>query len=154
MKALTLWRPWSDAIVHGPKRVENRPWCPPATILGELIAIHAGMKYGIAEGWSLPGDYSPPDEDESPTGIVGVARVMGYLDLRKGERRGEIAGGRLFRLGTRIYELDTDPWWLGPVGWLLEDVVALPKPLACPGALGLWRVPVAIDEQIVEALAA
>lgn len=49
MRALT-WRPWSDAIVRGPKRVENRPWTPPGFFLGETIAIHAGKKYAPASG--------------------------------------------------------------------------------------------------------
>lgn len=137
MRALTLWRPWSDAIVRGPKRVENRTWCPPPGFLGELIAIHAGKKYGFGS-WDMPEGYEAPADRESPTGIVGVARVAGYLDLREG-RRSETAA--FARLAGRVHFLDTDPWWLGPVGWYLEDVVALPEPIPHAGSLGLWRVP-------------
>lgn len=147
MRALTLWRPWSDAIVHGPKRVENRSWAPP--MLGELIAIHAGKKYGLGD-WKLPDSYVAPTKANSPTGIVGVARVVGYLDLRKpGRRRFEASVSRNL---VRLSHLDEDPWWLGPVGWLLEDVVSLPEPIEHPGSLGLWRVPFEVVERIIEAL--
>lgn len=162
MKALTLWRPWSDAIVHGPKRVENRPWRPYPGTLGTLIAIHAGKKYdaGVwqksSDGWKIPDGYTPPHEAQSPTGIVGVARVVGYLDRREEKhpqqsidglrRRSETTA--YARLTSRVHHLDLDPWWLGPVGWLLEDVVALPKAIPYPGALGLWRVPPKIVDQI------
>lgn len=151
MKALTLWRPWSDAIVHGPKRVENRPWPPHAGTLGTLIAIHAGQKYGLGD-WTLPEGYVAPDAGSSPTGIVGVARVAGYLDLRKGSERRRSETMQFARLAARVHCLDEDLWWIGPVGWLLEDVIALPKPIPCRGALGLWRVPPEIVDQITEAL--
>ncbi len=121
MKALTLWRPWSDAIVRGPKRVENRPWCPYPGTLGTIIAIHAGQKYGFGN-WDLPEGYEPPSKASSPMGIVGVARVVGYLDRRAGIR---VSVASCERLASDVHVLDRDPWWLGPVGWLLEDVVAL-----------------------------
>ena len=151
MKALTLWRPWSDAIVHGPKRVENRPWAPHADVVGELIAIHAGRRYDDLDGaaeWPWPGGYVPPHPSDSPTGIVGVARVVGALDTRHGrylQRRHD-------RDLARLAALDRDPWWAGPVGWLLDDVVALPEPIPHPGSLGLWRVPPAKVELILDAL--
>lgn len=121
MRGLTLWRPWSDAIVRGPKRVENRPWAPPASILGKLIAIHAGQKY-TASAWDLPGGYVPPSNAACPKGIVGVARIVGYLDLRKDGRRSRTTLQVFERLTAHVDRLDEDPWWAGPVGWLLEDV--------------------------------
>lgn len=44
MKALTLHQPWATCIAHHGKRVENRTWAPPQSIVGQRIAIHAGMK--------------------------------------------------------------------------------------------------------------
>ena len=148
MRGLTLWRPWSDAIVHGPKRVENRLRPPPASVLGELIAIHAGRKYGFGN-WTLPSaarrGYEPPNEAKCPRGIVGVARVVGYLDLRGADRvmkhRVDLDCGGYHDL-DRLHALDEDPWWVGPVGWLLDDVVAFPEPIPHRGMLGLWRVPI------------
>ena len=53
MRALTLWRPWSDAIVFGPKRIENRTWVPPASMIGRYLAIHAGVRFDDDVGCSL-----------------------------------------------------------------------------------------------------
>lgn len=46
--ALTLWRPWAWAIIHGPKRVENRTWKPPASFIGKRIGIHVFRQKNIA----------------------------------------------------------------------------------------------------------
>lgn len=58
MKALTLWRPWPYAIFHLPphvaKRVENRSWKPPVTLIGHRIAIHAGKTWDEAGAVVVP----------------------------------------------------------------------------------------------------
>lgn len=150
MKALTVWRPWSDAIVRGPKRVENRTW--PPFVVGGRIAIHAGKRYqdlDNASEWPWPAGFVPPHEVDSPTGIVGVARLVGALDVRHGRRylqRADDADR------ARLDALDRDPWWAGPVGWLLDDVVAI-EPVPCRGAMGLWTVPAAVAAEVVRRVA-
>ena len=140
MRALTLWQPWAHAILHCGKRVENRPWPPPYTTIGEVIAIHAGARYE-ANGWSFPtGVVVPPKGTVPQRAIVGAARVLGFLDLRG-----------LYRqcVGCAdAHALDGDPWWAGPVGWLLGDVVALAEPVPCKGALGLWRLPPDVEAAV------
>lgn len=152
MKALTLWRPWSDAIVHGPKRVENRGWPPPAGVLGTLIAIHAGKRHDVTVFGGFPESYEPPANEGSPTGIVGVARVIGYLDLRKPRRRHAVDMHNFASMEAYVACLDQDPWWVGPCGWLLDDVLPLSTPIDYPGSLGLWRVPPEVVDQITERL--
>lgn len=147
MRALTLWRPWSDAIVHGPKRVENRPWTPPDSMIGELIAIHSGKRYD-ADAWMMGTGYTPPEEQDSPTGIVGVARIIGWLRRGEGDFHAMHAPPGL---EDRIANLHHDPWWCGPCGWLLDDVVAI-DPIPHPGALGLWHVPGEKVELMMRAL--
>lgn len=137
IRGLTLWRPWAAAIVHGPKRVENRPWAPPLGLVshGLWLAIHAGKRWDaegarfIAETWAeCPAEL---DRDEvasgwppafSAEGIIGVARVR---EVR-----------RLAEVTPAHYE-----WAFGPWCWLLDDVRALPKPIPCRGAQGLWSLP-------------
>lgn len=150
MKALTVWRPWSDAIVRGPKRVENRVWAPPGRLLGHYIAVHAGKRYD-EDCWPMPG-FEPPEPDDSPTGIVGVARLLGVLEVRGKKKRMHQAlqaSGPFWpgmppdaagELGRRLWMLDQDPWWAGPCGWLLGEVRAI-DPIPCRGAQGLWAVP-------------
>lgn len=155
MRGITLWRPWSDAIVHGPKRVENRPWSPPDAMVGQVIAIHAGKRYSTAS-WKFPGGYVPPVEADSPMGIVGVARIIGWL--RRDAREGVEERDRFHVMfapderGDEVARVHLDPWWLGPVGWLLDDVQALSEPVAHPGALGLWRVPPEKEKLVLERL--
>lgn len=135
MRALTLWRPWTDAILNGGKRVENRKRPPPKNAVGETIALHAGKRYDLGS-WSTAG-WTPPTDAGCPQGIVGVVRLVGYLDLREPEdpRFNSVL------LGVQsIVNLDRDPWWSGPCGWLLDRVVAI-DPVECRGAQGLWTVP-------------
>lgn len=154
MRGLTLIRPWSDAIVHGPKRVENRPWCPPRWMLGQRIALHAGKKYltpGMTPDWTQ----RPPAE--TPQGIVGVATIAGWLDTRDGRpvaqaRETHPLGKGRFRDLHRVLRLDRDPWWCGPVGWLLDEVQALPEPVPCRGMLGLWTLPTDIERRVLAQL--
>lgn len=137
IRGLTLWRPWAATIVHGPKRIENRPWFPSLSLLdrGLWIAIHAGRRWDaagarfIAETW--PECPAALDHDEEETGwrplftqqgIVGVARVV---EVRAPDEVGPIGA----------------EWAAGPWCWVLDHVRALPKPIACRGAQGLWTLP-------------
>lgn len=134
MRALTLWRPWTDAILYGGKDVENRTWAPPSSVIGELIALHAGKHYDIEGAEWMEDDlglYVPPADADSPVGIVGVARITGF----------------------RRQDPDCSPWAFSDYHWMLADVKALSRPVWCRGALGLWRLPSHL-EAVVRSLAA
>lgn len=132
IRGLTLWRPWSAAIVHGPKRVENRPWFPSLSFLdrGLWIAIHAGRRWDAdgaelaAERWGKPykADETTWPEILRAEGLIGVARVVEVRALD--EVRSADAG-----------------WAVGPWCWILDNVRALAKPIPCRGAQGLWTLP-------------
>jgi hypothetical protein len=122
MKALTVWRPWSDAILYGGKRVENRSWPLPARLADtdQLIALHAGQYYdkGGAEWMRDMGLYDPPGPEASPQGVVGVFRIS----------------------GVRREDYD-DPWFFGPFGFMLQSVQRLERPIACRGGMKFWNLP-------------
>ena len=118
MKALTLWRPWAWALFHG-KDVENRTWSPPASMIGQRIAIHAGKKYDAAGELfilnrlglvAIPGA-------ALVTGIIGVATI------------------------ARVVTESSSPWFGGPKGWVFEDHVPFPEAIRIGGAQGLWTLP-------------
>lgn len=44
MKAISLWQPWASLIACGAKPFETRSWCPPRSLIGKPIAIHAAKK--------------------------------------------------------------------------------------------------------------
>lgn len=118
--------------------MENRSWIPPVRLLGTYIAIHAGLHYD--DHWTWPAGWSPPGG--TPTGIVAVVRLAGALDTRF-ERKvyGPSVGPELTTAEREKLEtLDSDPWWVGPVGWFLTEPVSVGA-VDCKGALGLWEVP-------------
>lgn len=138
LKALTLIRPYSDAIVDGHKPVENRGWMPPPDLIGIHFAIHGGRKYQGHFGW--PNGWIEPDY--SAIGIVGIVRLAGVLDLR-GVRRVHLP-----RVGepltdaelAKLHALDRDPWWAGPCGWFVTEARRI-ETVDVKGALGMWTVP-------------
>lgn len=118
MKAITLVRPWPFAILHAGKRIENRSWTPHRFQLsvGSLLAIHAGSKWDQdgADWIDITFGIDVPPKSEHVAGaIVGIVRYAG------------------------IAYKSPDPWFFGPVGWVLEDVRAI-EPIPHRGALGLW----------------
>jgi hypothetical protein len=125
MRALTIKQPWAWAIVAGHKRIENRSWAPPMALLdGERFAIHAGM--GIDRA-----------------GVEWV-RARGLALPEQFERGALIATARVARV---VCESD-DPWFMGPIGWVLEDVRAMTA-VPARGALSLWRVPVEFERLLI-----
>ena len=138
MKALTLYASWAHAIAHYSKRVENRTWHPPRPLIGQRFAIHAGAKLdedGL-DAIDMIEDASVVAKDVPRSAIVATARLV-----------------RSVEFDGLLIPKDADPavlsdWWAGPVGWVLDDVQALPTPVPCKGALGLWDVPAEIAAKI------
>lgn len=147
VKALTLWRPWAAAIVHGKKRVENRGWTPPCSMLGQDIALHAGKTLDdddvnddiVASG--VPRDLLP-----GPIGIVAVVRLVGFVDTRH---------DRLVFAGVSIdaarAAIDSE-WFGGDVGWVFDRVRPLAEPVPCRGAQGLWDLPPDVEAAVTAAM--
>lgn len=131
MKALTVWNPWAWAIARGLKPIENRTWKPPTPLLGEWIAIHAGKK--------LDRD---PDSIASWRAMVEATEGRARPPLPKTVSLGEMPASAIVAVArlVGVVEQSDDPWFVGPFGWVLEDVVAI-EPVKCSGALGLWEVP-------------
>lgn len=121
MKAITVCQPYASAIIHGPKRIENRnqPW----KFRGRLL-IHAGksrkfmgtLNAGELEQWH---DY---DEGKLIFGaLIGSVEVYDCVELRRAAR--------------------DDVWACGPFCLLLRAPLAFREPIPYRGALGLFEVP-------------
>jgi hypothetical protein len=119
--ALTLQIPWPWAIAHAEKRIENRTWAPPARLIGRVFAIHAG-KAADVDGMKW----------------LWKRGILSMPMPREAHVRGAIVA--LATLDSVVRESD-DPWFCGPVGWVLRDVFTLPVPIDCRGYQGLWPVP-------------
>lgn len=130
LKALTLWQPYASMVVFGKKRLENRPWFPPKSLVGARFAIHAGKHYDK----NVPEQYRAEVE-----ALKGSDRIHGAI------------------IGTAVLDFGiSDPsglspdlrrYWAGPVGWILFDVQSI-VPIECRGFQKLWNVPERIRKQI------
>jgi len=128
IRGLTLWRPWTWAICHAGKRVENRDWPAPPHASGNYLAIHAGKTYdAVAVAALREAGFDPPPPEGCPQGIVAVAQIVDVVTQAP-------AGQEL--------------WFSGPYGWVLDNVVVLREPVACRGAQGLWRLELPVLEQV------
>lgn len=119
--ALTLKQPWADGILYHGKDIENRGYPPPADLIGQRIALHAGktddmLGRDVIE--HVSGEQLRP-EREWPRGVIVATAV--------------VAG---------VVRQSDSPWFVnGQYGWQLADVRVLRTPLPCRGQRKLWPVP-------------
>lgn len=179
MKALTLTCPWGPAIAHWDKRVENRTWSPPESLIGQRLAIHAGKSPLVPveasprapAGWKWlsgaareetqdaiafarragapTGEITPAWLHERSSAILAVATVQGWATNTLQHRHPSMNETDAIRLVLN------SPWFVGgdAYGWVLADVIALPEPVSCKGAQGLWPLPADVEAQVREQLA-
>ena len=147
LRALSLWQPWAEAIARLGKEVENRPRPPPASLVGDLLAIQASLKVDAVrearDAAALRAQTGRPlDPATLPRGaLVALVRVVG------------------------LYAPDRSPpspWWMGPQtwdgkpnrAWALEGARALPTPIPQKGHQGVWALPLDVSDALWQALAA
>lgn len=132
MLALTLQQPWASAIAELGKDFENRTWRPPASVVGQRIAIHAGLtidNHGIS--W-----------------LVYGARVAGVSHLWCSNLpRGVIVCTALVAGAVRVSD---SPWFAGPWGWHLTGVQQLRRPVRMRGAQGLFTLPPEVEREVLQ----
>ena len=172
MKALTIIQPWASLIVGSPtappqKPIENREWSPPAAMLGQQFAIHAGKKLELEEFHAVfkakvCGEVRPPFATPKlfPLGaVVGVATLDPAISLQHARDRLASVGDRFQHIAPATREswrLDEDAlrWFFGRVGFVLRDVRAIATPVPCSGALGFWPLPVDVEAAVREQIGA
>lgn len=133
MKALSFSQPWLWSILHAGKRVENRSWAPPMTMIDQRIALHAAKSWdGDAVGFFVKLGIEFPSRKEMYTqsAIVGTAIIDRVVTADKS------------------LPADQKRWFFGAFGWILRDIVVLLEPIPCNGKLGLWTVPPDIEGKI------
>lgn len=156
MKALTIIQPFAHLIAlpeshpeH--KRVENRHWLAPAWLVGQELAIHAGLakRYDGTPVAEIAEEYDLAQAELVFGAVVAVARVVArvqVVDMGGGDRRPILVG--TFVPGQYAW-LQSHQHCEGPYGIVLANVRPLPKPLPWKGAQGLWNIP---DEAIRKAM--
>lgn len=148
IRALTILQPWASLIAHGPKRIENRTWEPPRSLVGAYLAIHAGKRID-PESWEGAADTATGAKLELPVieGLLDAedldARAGGGNKHRQKYAAAAVPYGAVVAVARLVgtVRASSDTWFCGPVGWQLADVVALREPVPCNGAQGLWELP-------------
>jgi hypothetical protein len=121
----------AGAVACMGKDIENRPRRPPASVVGSVLCIHAGLKFHTPHfDWMLERRLAVVDDlngmDLTVHGcIVAVCRV------------------------SDVVEDSDSKWWMGgPYGLVLRDVTRLWSPVPCKGKLGYWTVPHEVAIQV------
>ena len=146
MKALTLHQPWASLIAHGVKTIETRSWAPPARVIGERIAIHAGKR--VVRGTLSRGTreeiaqlYGPKWWERIPTGAVVCTAVLSDVRRVVGRRGGVAQLSPSLGKDWRGSQVEVDPhgdFDMGRWLWILRDIETLDPPAPALGHQGLW----------------
>lgn len=138
MKGLTLTQPWASLVALGHKSVETRSW---TTQYRGLVAIHA------AKGFPSEAMYFTLRPEVANLLAVAGMNVLG--DLPRGVI---VAVARLTRVDRTQAMRDISEqertfgdYTPGRYAWMLADVIALPEPVPCRGALSLWALPPEVE---------
>lgn len=153
-RALTIHQPWAALICSGAKRFETRSWAPPANLIGQRLAIHAGLG-------TLPRDLTTEDEravevalgiprehwSELPKGaVVCIATVAGAYQVTSWDQAARVTVGAA-TVGSpplAVIDLNQDEWRFGDQDtgrwlWRLTEIDVLSPPVPAKGMQGLWR---------------
>lgn len=163
--AITVKQPFASAIIAGKKSVENRKWglpAMPADGSGVWIAVHAApvgipdWEYRKLLGALRHSWPQMPSLDQLPLlAILGLIHIK-VRRARPVERRGSSPRSRSRRGSSRparvprqavvpVCEVASDPQALGPLCWLIDEVLPLQTPVESVervhGARKLWSLP-------------
>lgn len=147
MKALTLAQPWPLAFTVG-KRLENRTWEPPRSMIGEWIALHGGK---VPTGQRL---------EDCLDDLEWIENASGQRMKNKKMFEGVFAVARLdYVLIPKQMILHRDDrdqihWRAGDdqYAWVFGRVIFVPQPVPCRGALKLWDLPREVHTAVLEAI--
>lgn len=123
MRCLTLRPIYAWAVFCAGKDIENRGWRPPADLVGERFAIHAGAR--------------KPKGDTGES-FEAVARIIGEAAMPETIAYGGIIGTVLLRC---VSETSHSRWYVpNRVAWHLAEPQRLAEPVPCRGQQGLWNL--------------
>lgn len=136
MRAISLWEPWGTAIAKGLKKIETRHWAPPYR--GPL-AIHCAKTRdhaGFIHDPEVSAYFAGVDIfRESQLSFGCIVAVCKLVEIRSSEDLLPLVTPQERAFGN--YE----PFRFG---WMIEDVIEIPKPIPFRGAQGFFNVPDAL----------
>jgi hypothetical protein len=159
MKAISLWRPWAQLLVHGEKRIETRHW---DTKIRGTIAIHASKNWDTAlravckrepffsalrriyAHLSATDFLEMLNAGELPTGIIGTVDLIevlptDFLTQRAGQEI--LLPDHPSHWPITREELAFGDHSTGRFGWLCANPHPLTTPQPYRGNQGFFEVP-------------
>jgi len=127
MKAITMRQPWAGMVACRLKTIETRTW---RTKHRGLIAIHSSQRVDCHWPTIEAYGYDVPEHLRMGGCVLAVADLVRCHRLRGCET------------AQTLCEC-TDK-----IGWWLERIVALPEPVPCTGARGVWELPADVHDRI------
>ncbi|HEY0879897.1 MAG TPA: hypothetical protein VGE37_05285 [Archangium sp.] len=143
MRALTVRQPWAAFISLGWKLIENRTWQPPASLMGERFAIHAGVHVPPhRELLDILDEVLPSYRENVPRlGLPVTLRQWGELfEQQRGRVVATAKLGHVHTSPATVLEAQR-VWWVGPFGWELDALERVRGGQLSKGMLGLWALP-------------
>jgi len=140
MKALTLTQPWASSVALGNKHFETRSW---RTNYRGLLAIHAAKGFPkSAQSFAQEEQLMTRLPMELPfSAIVAIVTLVDCKPV-------ELVVSKISDLERRLGDYSPGRW-----AWQFENIIALPHPVSCSGALSLWQPPTMFENKILEQLA-
>lgn len=128
MKALTVCQPYAWALIHGPKRIENRTWY---THYRGALLIHAGKskKWWPDEPVLADGTPIPPPTELAWGAIIGSVTLHDCVPIS-------------------YFGPHRSPFACGPFCWRTEHPIAF-KPVPFRGAMGFFEVPHEVASRLI-----
>jgi activating signal cointegrator 1 len=164
MKALTLTQPWATLVAIGAKHIETRSW---ETLYRGPLAIHAAKGLGSLGGkrglralvGSQPFFSALADIPIHTAQVSLVDGIVNSLPLGAIVATCELVdcvptwtswasvepyftatrGDEYWHVPPPEPERSFGNFRIGRFAWLLANIRALPEPIPCKGALGLWN---------------
>lgn len=129
MPVLSLWPEWIWAIACLGKRVENRTWVK-TELYKKRLLLHGSRMIGGRKAGGM----------EDIRDVLEQGELSGQR-AREGLRWAESARGKIMAV-VRVKEFvrtrPEDPWFVGPWGWVFEEVQVLAEPVEARGMQGIW----------------
>jgi hypothetical protein len=172
LRALTVRQPWGGCIAYLGKNIENRSKPFPPSLLGQDIAIHAGLSVDPNwtgevpayadfaslfasnaewDAWRLASPRRTPRVTAAwpPKLILGAVVAVGKVTGCHPWSWDKLCGPEHEYTSPSTPGL-CSPWVrLGaPWHWELDDVRPLATPVPCLGALGPWHLPEEVEAAV------
>jgi len=154
LKAISLWQPWAFLIAIDAKRYETRGW---STRYRGPMAIHAAKHWTVRMARQC---YQEPfftmlyragvrfhagrDATGLPTFGLPLGAIVALADLVNVVPTSDL----LPQLGPQ--EVAFGDFSHDRFAWQYENVIALPEPIPCKGAQGIWTPASDVQDRLLQ----